>query len=142
MVRREEGANLLRIDRLRLGPGVEEVSEDNGDNLSLLAPRDCRNRGRVRAGQSPVVTEDAPVELPQLLAGLDSELLDEHAPRRAVASERVRLPSRAVVGEHELGKNALVVRMFGDEDLELGDQVSSLPEREIGLEPVRHRCEM
>ena len=141
MVRREEGANLLRIDRLGLGPGVEEVSEDNGDDLSLLPPRDCANRERVRAGQSPVVTEDAPVELLQPLAGLDSKLLDERAPRRAVASERIRLPSRAVVGEHELGKEVLVVRMFRDEGLELGDQVAGPPEREIGLEPVPDRCE-
>ncbi len=141
MVRREEGANLLRIDQLRLSPSVKEVSEDNGDNLSLLPPRDCVNTERVQAGKSPVVTEDAFVELLQPLAGLDSELLDERAPRCAVASERIRLPSRAVVGEHELGKEVLVVRMFRNEGLELGDQVASPPEREIGLEPVPHRSE-
>jgi len=130
MVRREEGANLLRIDHPGLGPGVEEVSEDHCDDLSLLPPLDYANRESVRAGQSLVVTQDASVEFLQPLAGLDPKLLDERVPRRPVASERIRLPSRAVVGEHELGKKALVVRMFGDEDLELGDQVSSLPERE------------
>src|SRR3712207_6920300 len=50
-------------------------------------------RGNVESG---VLLEDALVQLAQLAARLDAELLDERRARRAIGLERVRLPAGAV----------------------------------------------
>ena len=67
--------------------------------------------------------------------GLETELLHERAPRLLVGLQRFRLPTRAVQREHQLPARPLAQRVSGDERLELGDEISLAPEREVGVDP-------
>jgi hypothetical protein len=52
-VRAEHGAHVLGIEPLRTRPEPDEVGEEHGDNLALLAPRlggERRDAGRAEAG--------------------------------------------------------------------------------------------
>ena len=57
VVGREERANVLRVDRLRPRPGVEEVGEDDGDDLPLLPRRGRVRTRRPQAGKNGIVAE-------------------------------------------------------------------------------------
>ena len=50
--------------------------------------------------------------------------------------QRLRLAARAVEGEHQEPAQSLLVRMGGDEQLELTDQLGVEAELELGLEQV------
>ena len=77
---------------------------------------------RLRTDEDRVVVEDPPVELPQLVARFDPELLHERSPRLTVRRKRVRLPAGAVEGEHELAAEVLPIWMLRDQRLQFGDQ--------------------
>ena len=70
-----------------------------------------------------VLAQHGVVERAQLGAGLDADLLDQHAARVAIGLERLGLTSGAVQREHALGVQPLGQRMLGDEPLELPDQL-------------------
>ena len=72
----------------------------------------------MRRRQSGVVPQDRLLELPQLRAGLDSELVDEPLPAVAVARKRVGLSTVAVEGQHQLPQHVLVERLGRDGALE------------------------
>ncbi len=76
------------------------------------------------------------MQLPQLAARLDAELLDEPAAGRLVDLQRVGLAAGAVEGEHELAAQALLQRVLGGERFQLADQLGVLAEREVGLDPL------
>ena len=80
------------------------------------------------------------LEAPQALARLDPELLGEHATSRLVGARRGR-PLRAVQGQHELGSRPFSQRMFGDERLQLDDELVVASELEIGFDPLLLGCE-
>ena len=86
-----------------------------------------------------VLSEDRRLELPQLRARLESELVCQHATRVAVGLERVRLSARAVQRQHELRAKPLAVRMLGHEHLQLGHQLGLTPELEVGVDPLLER---
>src|SRR5204862_6847660 len=69
-----------------------------------------------------VVTQDRALELLELRARLEPELLDEDAATLAVARERLRLPARPVEREHQLPAQLLSQRLLCDERLELRDE--------------------
>src|SRR4029079_10452321 len=94
-----------------------------------------RRRRRVEPG---VLTEDRLLELAQLAAGLDPELVHERAARVLVGAERLGLAPRAVQRAHELAAQALAQRVLGDQLLELGHDIAA-PEREGGLAASRRR---
>ena len=52
-------------------------------------------------GERRVVAEDRPLELLQLRARLDSELVDEHRSRFAVSLERLRLAAARIQRPHQ-----------------------------------------
>src|SRR5439155_7084154 len=77
--------------------------------------------------------------LAQLGARLDSELLDEDAPRLPVGLERVRLPTGSVQRDDQLPPQPLAERMLSDEVLELVDELPIAAELEIGVYPLLER---
>ena len=79
-----------------------------------------RSRGAV---ERRVLGEDRLVQPPQLGAGLDADLLDQHCARVAVGLERLRLAPAAVQREHALGVQPLAQRVLGDERVELADHL-------------------
>ncbi len=126
-------------------PGIlppEEVGESG--KLALAAeewsrrsrqPPLCRRPG-LRSVQRRVVSEDRPFELPERIARLDPELVDQRPSRPLVDGERVRLPSRAIEREHQLSAKPLPKRVLGDQALELGDELAMAAEPEIGVDPI------
>ena len=122
----------------RLGVAVKssEVGEEDGDDLPLLPPRSCALAGCRQGG---VLAEYPPVELLQLLARRDAQLLVERPPRLTVRRERFRLPPGAVEGEHELSAQMLAERMVRDQRLELRDQLAGAAEGKVRVEAVLDR---
>ena len=86
-----------------------------------------------------VLAQDRLLQPPQLLARLESQLLRELVPSRAVGVERLGLPCRAVERQHELATQSLPEWLAADEPLELGDQLGVTPESKIGLDPLLQR---
>ena len=91
-------------------------------------------RSRRRHGQLRVVRQHGRLELPQPLARLDPELLDQRPARVLVGLQRVRLPVRPVQREHQLRAQALPVRMLVHQPLQLGDHLSVPAQRELGVD--------
>jgi hypothetical protein len=79
--------------------------------------------------------EDRPLELAELRARLDAELLDERLPHSSIGSESVRLAARAVEGEHELRAEALPEGRRGDKFLEFRNHLCALAKLQVCLEP-------
>ena len=77
------------------------------------------------------MAQNPALELLELRAGLDAELLDEQLPRRSARSECVRLPPRAIERERMLGAEALAVGLGGDQALELGHELVVPAERQL-----------
>jgi hypothetical protein len=73
------------------------------------------------------MNQDRLVQLVQLQARLDPELLDEHVTRPPVGLQRVGLPTTAVQREHQLRVQALAPRVQLDQPLQLGDEVGGAP---------------
>ena len=76
------------------------------------------------------------MQLLQLGAWLDAELLDQDAPPLLKRLERLRLTSRAVQREHQRGTQTLPERLLGDERLEFAHQLGVPAASEIGLNPL------
>ena len=77
----------------------------------------CRERGVVR--ERRVVAEDARLELVQRRPRLQPQLINEVPSRGAIDIERLRLPPRAIQGEHR----QLLEPFAGRVTLRLGDQL-------------------
>ena len=69
-----------------------------------------------------IVREDPPLQLAELLARLEPELLDERRPRVAIRRERLGLPARAIQRQHQLTREALAQRVRPDRRCELPDE--------------------
>ena len=105
----------------------------------MTSRRNCiagRASGVSSRSSDVVLAEDRGLELAELRAGIDAELLDEGLARGAVGGERVRLAARAVEREHELRARALAQRLGLDERLELGDELGVTAEREVGVDAL------
>ena len=100
------------------------------------APAAARALGGLERG---VLGEDRRLQPLQLGARLEPQLVDQRRAGAAVGVERVGLAARAVEGEHEVGVQALAVRVLGDQRLQLGDRVAVAAEREVELQPVLER---
>ena len=72
-------------------------------------------------------------------ARLDPELVDEVPTSITVRRQRLRLPIRAVQGEHELAPDSLAERVILYERLELPDEVRMTSEREVSLDSLLER---
>src|SRR5205085_3342723 len=77
-----------------------------------------------------VVPEDRGLELPELLARLEAQILIQKLPRTAIRVERVNLATGAIEREHQVMPQALAVRMLPDEEFELVDQLRAAAQSE------------
>ncbi len=89
-----------------------------------------------------VVAEDGLLQLAQLGAGLDPDLLDQRPVRIAICLHRLGLPSGAVEGEHTLSVEALAEGVLGDKRLEASDDVGVVPGGELGVDRKLDRPQM
>ena len=106
------GDQLAPTGVLRLGHGGEDL---------------CARRKIERL----VVAQDRLLQLLELRAGLDSELVDERQPRSPVGLERVRLTAGAVESQHQVRAQRLPVRMLLDERLERRHERGVVAERQL-----------
>ena len=124
--------------RLARGPAGERGPHRS---KARARPRRCAERG--------ILPEDRPLELLELLARIDAEVLDEHPACVLVGGEGVRLSPRLVQGEHQERAQVLPVRMLACERLEPEDDIRVMPEldlepgqllarRELQLQEARH----
>ena len=84
--------------------------------------------------QALVLREDPSLELVQLRAGLEADLVDQPGARGAVGLQRVRLTAVAVEREHELTAQPLAQRMLAHQRLQLTGEARVLAERELRLD--------
>ena len=95
-----------------------------------------RASGAAAQVQRRVLHEDRPLELLQLDARLEPELVVEQRPRPPVHLEALRLPAAPVEREHQLRPEPLAERVLGGERLELGDEREVAAERELGVDAL------
>ena len=136
----QDASERLRVERLGERHRLDDVDEEDRDEPAELHRRPGERS--LLEQQRLVLAEDRGLELAELGAGIDAELLDERLARGAVGGERVGLAARAVEREHELRARPFAQRLGGDERLELGDELGVAPERKVGLDPLleRRRC--
>ena len=94
-----------------VSPKPARSSEECGHDLALFVHQLGSARLRVGISSAWILIEDLPLELPKRLAGLEPELLDQHAPGLSVDLERVGLPAGAVEGEHQLAAQSFTERL-------------------------------
>ena len=102
------------------------VSGWSGDRL--VRERLVRERGRT--GQNGLL------QLTQLLAGFQTQLLDQHLAAPAEDLERVGLAPRAIEGEHQLATQPLAQRVLGNRGGELADQLAVPAEAQLDVEAL------
>ena len=93
-------------------------------------------RGTIESG---ILTENRLLELDDLPARLEAELVHEHAPRVLVDLQGLGLAAAAIEGDHQLPAQPLAQRMTGDEGFEVGDEITLAPEREVCVDPFLDR---
>ena len=98
-------------------------------------------RNRASRRERLVLAQNCGLEVTQVLAGLQAQLLLEHPATRLVRVQRVRLPARAVEREHQLAAKSLAVGMLGDQRLELRHECGITAEDEVGVDPLLERSE-
>jgi hypothetical protein len=96
----------------------------------------ARRCERVGGCELRVLVQDLLLEPLQRGAGVEPERVAEHVPRYLENLQGVRLPSRAVQREHQLCAKALAKRMFGNEPLQLDNDLLMAAELELGLNPL------
>ena len=127
-------------DRGGCGCGCEEARADDSDHEAASARRarhrGCGLRGRVKLR---ILLENRALEVLQLPAWLQSELLVERAPALLVGGERLRLAAGSVEALHQLGTQALAERILADEGLELGEKLRVAAEGQLGIGSLLER---
>ena len=98
-------------------------------------------RGFLDCEQVWVLSQHPPLELLQRGRGIDPEPVDQRAARGLVGLERLRLPTRAIQGDHELAAQALAQRVGGDVGLQLCHEVGTAAELEISRKALLGRRE-
>ena len=145
----EQGVHRLRVEPLAETRGADEVGEDDAHEptgagragrgsgsggLGRLGRRLSRwsrlRRLQHRQRERRVLRQDRSLQLPQPLARLDAELLDQLAAGLLVGLQRVGLAVGAIQGEHQLRAQALAERVLGDQRLELSDHLGVPAERQ------------
>ena len=104
-------------------------AEHTGD----LVGSDRRGLGRRERG---LLDQDRRFHLSQLTARFETELVDEHLSGGLVRGERVRLPTGAIQGEHELAPQAFPVGVARDEGFELGEQLDVAAKGQVRVDAV------
>jgi hypothetical protein len=119
-------------------------------DLCELAPTPderCLRRGEVTTSahlggldaEAWVLAQDRPLQLLQLGAGFEPELVAQRTADPVKHRERVGLPPSSIEGDHELAVETLACRMAGGERLELGYELVVSPKGQIRLDPLLER---
>ena len=115
-------------------PSRQHGTEDLGLHLS---------RGPAVPGrhQPCLLAQDLCVQLLELGAGLDPELLDEYSPRLPECLQGLCLPAAAVQREHAQRAHPLTQRRCCSEHLELADDVTVKATLDVGVDALLERIE-
>jgi hypothetical protein len=122
----------------------DRVVEGGGQLRELGPAADERSRCHAAIGhevERRVLTQDRVVELAQLTARLDPELLDEHRARLAIGLQCLGLATAPVQAQHEPRVQALAQPMRAHESLELADELGVATERRVRADAVLERAD-
>ena len=145
-VERDDAAGSARQCRVGAGPQRERGGHGGCGERRDRGEREPAARA-ARAEPGParrerrVVLEDPPLQLVQLRAGLEPQLVDEPPAERAEGVERVRLAPGAIERQHQRGDQALVPRMRGHQRFQLRDELRPAAGRELRLHPRLERAQ-
>jgi hypothetical protein len=112
------------------------------EGLARRVARIDRGVGGRHELERRVLAKDRALELAELTARFDPELLDERAAGRLIGVERLRLPAGAVEDEHLLPPQPLAQRMSGDQPLELTHELAVATELDVGVDPLLDRAQV
>ena len=82
------------------------------------------------------MAEDHPLELPELGARSQAQLVAQQRTCLAVGGERLGLASRPIQREHQLRAQSLLERRLRRESLQLDDHVGRVPEGQLSVNPL------
>src|SRR5205085_12026615 len=121
---REPGRPSAKLDGGDDRPCCKQADGAGAERDPRPAIRRDERRPSWRCGplECLVLPQDRCLQLLERAAGLDAQLLVEHASGLRVELEGIRLPPGPVEREHQLLAKALPKRMLSDQALELGDQ--------------------
>ncbi len=122
-----------------LDPPDPAVAVEEPAELLVAAGEVAGVARQVVAPVVPRALQNIPVELLQLLARLDAELVDEDLARLPEHPHRVGPAPRPRERGHELAPEAPRQRVLGDEDAERVDELGVPPQRELHLDPRLRR---
>ena len=112
--------------------------------LALPSQQRIRSSGQLRRRcvlrrrdvEAGLLLENASLQLAQLAARLEPELVDQPRARRRVEVERLLLPAAAVERQHRLRLQPLAQRMLADEPLQLGQELRVPPQCQARFEAL------
>ena len=81
------------------------------------------------------------MQLPQLGAGIDAELIGDQLAGLRVGLQGLRLPARGVQGLHEQGPQLLPERVIGEQPAQLGHHLGVPAAAEVGLDAQLQRLD-
>ena len=114
----------------------------------LFAGRHARRGRRLpardgRPGRRPVqsrsMPQDVVLQLGELRAGIEAELVREPVAELLEGGQRVRLAPGPVQAHHQQGPQPFPQRIDGNQPLQLRHQLVVSPERNVGFQPRFHR---
>src|SRR5581483_1119180 len=116
------------------GPQLGELGLTPDEGPALVGAR-LRRAGLGRL-EPRILAQDRLVQVAQLAARLDPQLVDQRSARLLVHPERVRLPPRPVQRTHQLPTQTFPQRMPVDERLELSDELWMATRAQVALDPL------
>ena len=115
------------LERLELAPAAHEDATGGRGGCRFVG------QGAVEPG---ILLEDCLLQLLQLAAGFDAELLHEGLASLLIGRERLSLAARAIEREDQAGSRTLAHGLLRDQVLKLGYQLRVAAELEIGGDTV------
>src|SRR5580765_3900713 len=135
----DEGGSVAELRRKLLGcRDLEPPSDQRRRGRGKPSRRGSAGFGR---GERRILAEDRALQLAELPAWLEAQLVGQHSPRDVIRLERLLLPARAVQREHVLLAQAFPVGLLGDQPLELADERTVLAQRQASLVPKLERTQ-
>ena len=130
------------------GTGVEEASRDLGE-LSIATDRVGMRKWHAkpprgflhRGGEGGILSENAPLELTELGAGVEAELRHEQLPSLPIGCERIRLAAAPIERNHQLAAQSLPKRMVGHEPLQVRRELNVTAQAKLDVDAVLHARE-
>src|SRR5436190_18667388 len=116
--------------------GDEAAFEQRLEDLLEMA---LARRSRAGHLQRGFLSQHRAVQLLELAARLDPQLVDEQLATRLIGVERLRLPPGAIEGEHVVASEPLAHRVLLLETLELADELAVAFGREMRLDTLLER---